>query len=471
MGMAFIISSNLTSDRQPHSMEITPLVVNVYAMLLIGVFTVWFFLDLLSNRNCNDTNEGQSGSLIPSHLLNGLALFGVGSSVCQVVTIVDFVKCQKHVHKLDGSCLAYPFFEMAFMFLQMYVFYTLSMNRKRKMLYGNAFTMFTLAVNLTIWAKYFFASAADSAMLEKETWLTHYHYGVRGDDLCSGNATSANSRKLHDFRIGMMPFMYTLTMEYALLASALLLHLWLEIGTPNAGEFGVTSRIKWDIWRVGFIAGLFSLPLLGTIAVNVSVEFNEHDAKVSIVYVAELILLVLLFVCSFCGLRHIKKWYVADKKPKMRIDIILLMMSWTGFLIYDLFTMFSAGMEVAKNFSWTGACIGIVSFVELLSTGILTTFLRTAYSHKMPSTVGDDGCMAAKKIRQIGSFCLVVSLGFWAMRSYTFRSKHNFDIVGVKYFKSFPWFVITQLSVPFCTFFHFHSAVCFNEVIAVATIH
>lgn len=468
MGMSFVVSLNLTSDSK--SMEITPRVVNIYTILLIAVFMIWFSLDLLANRNCNDTIAGQSGSLIPSHLLNGLALFGVGSSVCQVVTVVDFVKCQKHVHKLDASCLAYPFFEMAFMFLQMYVFYTLSKNRDRKMLYGNAFTMFTLAVNLTIWAKYFFASAASSPNLENETWLTHYHYGVPYDDLCSGNATSANSRKLHHFRVDMMPFMYTLTMEYALLASALLLHLWLEIGTPNAGEYGAMSRIKWEIWRVGFIAGLFSLPLLGTIAVTVSVDFKEDKAKVTIVYFAELFLLLLLLACSFFGLRYIKKWYVADKKPKMRIDIILLITSWIGFLVYDLFAMFAAVMEVAKKGSLSNCCIiGVVSFVELLSTGILTTFLTTAYSHKLPLTIDCDRFNAAKKIRQIGSFCLIVSFGFWAMRSYTFRSKHTFDVVGYNYFGSLPWFVITQLSVPFCTFFHFHSAVCFNEVIAGAT--
>lgn len=483
LGITLVISSNIRSDR--HGMEITPRDVNCYTIVLIAVFIIWLACDKWGNRKCSETVDKESGSLIPSHLLNGLAMFGVGSSVCQVVTVLDFVKCQRHVGKLDLSCLVYPFFEMAFMFSQIYVFYTLSRNRERKMLFGNAFTMFTLAVNLTIWAIYFFAGAVNTSALKSERWLTHYYYGWPDHDLCATNVTGQHSRELHQFRSDMKPFMYTLAMEYSLLASALLLHLWLGIGTCDAGEYGATNRKNWQFFRAGFILGLFCLPLLGMMAVNASVD-SDHR-RIMIVFWTELVLLILLFICSYYGFKQLKSSYTLDLKPvgdvernfgtqppsrskPIRVDIILLCISWLGFLVVDLFTIFASCEKIFKNYDGSALGVGITSLFELLSTGMLTVFVVEAYSRRLPATWERSENTAAAKIRQIGSFSMIVSFGFWAMRTYTFRSKYTFDFVGSDYFGEVYWFVITQLSVPLCTFFHFHSGVCLAEVIASATM-
>ena len=464
-GLTLIISVHVKSDFAAR--DINPAVFHYYKIALIGIFILWLVFEYHQNWNAAARNEDFE-PLIPSHLLTGLALFGVCNSGCQGIVIVDFIKCSRNVSGLDKSYVASAIFEMLFVFCQIYVFYTLSCRRKQKLWFGNFFTMFTLAINLTLWAGYFCAGAVNHPDLKNVTWIRHYYYGQK-EDLCRLNNSGHYSRKLHELsqETMMTQFQFTFAMEYSLLASALLLHVWLELETPSAGEFGSANK-KWDVWRFGFIAGLFSLPLMSCFGVLSTVEHNLTN--IVFLYIFQFGLLFLIFVGSCRGLWLFKKYYTRKTNNKaLKVDLILLCFSWLGYLILDMFTIFASLAETWKSFRAEIFTLGLASLGELLCLSVLTVFIFASYFYEV--RLSEDGIKAAKMIRQIASFGITVSFGFWAIRTYTFRlSKYYFDFAGWKYFGTTAWFAITQFSTPMCIFYHFHCAVCLFGIVADSTI-
>ncbi|CAB4002895.1 Hypothetical predicted protein [Paramuricea clavata] len=469
-GLTLIISVHIKSDGAAR--DINPAVFHYYIIGLIAVFilwTLWLVFKHLRNSNHRTRNKAFE-PLMPSHLLNGLVLFGVCNTAFQVIVVLDWTKCSRSVSGLDKSYLATAIFETLFVYIQIYVFYTLSRRREQKLWFGNYFTMFTLAINLTLWAGYFCAGAVKHPDMKNVTWLRRYYYG-KNEDLCASSlnntGNSSESRKLHEFVKGMVPYQYTFAMEYSLLASALLLHVWLEIETPSAGEFGAANK-KWDVWRFGFIAGLLSLPLMGCVGVYSTVEYSHTNA--AFLYSVQAVLLFIIFVCSVGGLWLFRKHYkrVTDTKP-LQVDLILLCSSALGFLILDLFTIFASVAETLKSYRGEMFMLGLTSLGELVTISCLTAFVFASYFYQMPLLLSKNGDKAVKAIRQIASFCITVSVGFWVIRTYTFRSKYYFDYVGRTYFGSMAWFAITLFSTPMCIFYHFHCAVCLSGMIADST--
>ena len=462
-GLALIVGMNVNSDTK--ALEIRPEVGHYYITVLIVVFILWLVIQKWREwKKQGDENAESFEPLIPSHLLNGLVLFGMSSSAFQILTILDVSKCSESISGLDMSYTVSPVMHMLFVYFQVYVFYTLSRKRRQKMWFSHEFTMFTLAVNLTLWAWYFCASAVSHPDLKNVGWLRRYHYGLE-EDSCSGpNNTGNMSRKLHDLANHMAQYNYTFSMEYSLLASALLLHIWLELATPAAGKFEGTS-VKWVVWRFGFILGLFTLPLIGCIAVYSTVNWTKDSVNHSAILSAlKLVLFASIFICCCIGLCCIKRHYKRDMKAKaLKVDLILLFFSAAGFVVLDFFTIFATIVEKEGKY----ISFGITAFGELAMVAVLTIFIIASYFYKVRPTAA--GVKAARNIRQISSFCLIVSFGFWAMRSYTFRSDYHFDYVGWHYFKTTTWFAITQFATPLCIFYHFHCAVCLSAIIAGAT--
>ena len=482
-GLALIVGVHVNSDVT--AFEISPKVFHYYIVALIIVFMAWqlygkrCFIDAFCKRcfmaifckicfkyeglRNEETEEGENRSfepLIDIHLLNGIAFFGVANSVFQVSSFLDIVKCSKRIPGLDVSYILVALMEMLFVYCQIYLFYRLSRERKQKIWFGNHCTMFTLAVNLTIWAGYFSASAVNHPDMKNVGWLRRYYYGLE-EDLCATlNNTDSGSRKLHDIVRHMVNYKFTFAMEYSLLASALLLRIWRADKSKKTSDEGGTNG-KWVIMRFGFIAGLFSLPMIGCVAVYSTVKYSF--ANITVLYVFKFVLFLLILVLSCLGWYYIKKHYTRDKEAKvLNVDIILLCLSSFGFLILDIFMMFAAIVEYQRKY----ILIGIASFVELVTVAVLTSFIVASYIHKVRQTPAHAN--AANKIRQISSCCLIVSFGFWAMRTYTFRSDRYFDYLGWKYFKT-TWFAITQFATPLCIFYHFHCAVCLSAMIARST--
>ena len=460
-GLALIINVHIDSDK--NSLEIRPCVFHYYKTSLIVIFIAWVIVIQYFQKRHSPRQESDRffEPLIPSHLLNGLVLFGISNLVFQVVTIVDYSKCSQSVSGLDKSYVVTAVMEMLFVLLQIYVFYTLSRKRKTKIWFKHEFTMYTLSLNLTLWAGYLCEGAVNHRDLKDVEWLRRYHYGLKNDSCASHTKNTGNeSRKLHDLVSHLVEYKVTFAMEYSLLASALLLHIWLELATPSAGKFDGTN-VKWAVWRVGFFFGLLWLPIIGCVAVYSTVEFSVRNAIILCLVECALFLVMLPGICV--GLWKIKTHYRRDPGAKaLKVDLILLCLSSVGFLVLDLFTIFATIAEKPKYI-----LIGITSVVNLVTMAALTTFIIASYFYTLRPT--EKGVKAAKWIRQLGSFCLMVSFGLWAKSTYAFRSVHHFDYVAWKYFKTTTWFAITQLATPLCIFYHFHCAVCLSAIIAGST--
>lgn len=465
-GITIIVSGSVKSDMAAR--EIKPEVFHYYKISLISIFLLCCALQACKNMGSRSDINDKFEPLIPGHLLNGLALFGVCNCAFQTVEIIDFAKCSRSISGLDESDVVSAVFEMLFVFVQIYIFYTLSRRRTQKLWFGNYFTMFTLAINLTLWMGYFCAGVTSHSDLQDISWLQHWHYGFDSDVCAMNNNTGVNSRKFHEFVKKIKPYKFTFAMEYSLLASALLLHLWLEMATPSAGKFSAVNR-KWEVWRVGFILGLLSLPLLGCVGVYSTVEYNS--SKVAILYSFQFGILFFVLAGIAIGLVFFRKHYTRVKDPKIvKVDLILLCFSSLGFLVLDSFTIFACFAEMKnykKPYHRDVITIGIASLAELFTIGILTTFIFASYFYKVRPSV--DGVKASKIIRQIASFGTIVNIGFWMIRTYTFRSNYYFDFIGWKYFGTVTWFAITQFSTPLIIFYHFHCAVCLSGIIAEST--
>ena len=458
VGLALIINVHIDSDK--NALEIRPCVFHYYKTSLIVIFMAWVLYIFL--KRPTQESDGYFEPLIPSHLLNGLVLFGISNLAFQVVTIVDYSKCSQSVSGLDKSYVVTAVMEMLFVLFQIYVFYTLSRKRKTKIWFEHEFTMYTLAVNLTLWAGYLCEGAVYHPDLKGVEWLRRYHYGLKNDSCATHTSNTGNeSRELHHLVSHMVQFKVTFAMEYSLLASALLLHIWLELATPSAGKFDGTN-VKWAVWRVGFFCGLLSLPIIGCVAVYSTVEFNVWNAIILCLVQCALFMFMFPGICV--GLWKIKTHYRRDPGAKaLKVDLILLCLSSVGFLVLDLFTIFATITERQPKY----IPIGITSVIELATMAALTTLIIASYFYTLRPT--EDGVKAAKWIRQLGSFCLIVSFGLWAKSTYTFRSVYHFDYVAWKYFGSTTWFAITQLATPLCIFYHFHCAVCLSAIIAGST--
>ena len=460
VGLTLLVSVHVKSDVTAH--EIKPKHFHYYKIALIVIFIACLIFKC--RHSCNGgVSDEDFEPLIPSHLLTGLAVFGIVYSTLEVVSMIDFVKCSRNVTSLDRSYVASAVLEIVFVFCQIYIFYSLSRRRKQILWFGNLFTMFTLATNLTLWAGYFCAGAVDHPDLTNVTWLRRYYYGLE-KDMCGFNNTGNNSRKLHvEVMPEIKPYQYTFAMEYSLLASALLLHVWLEIATPSAGEFDASNK-KWKVWRFGFILGLFSLPLMGCMGVYSTARHTLSNS--AYLFTIQCIVMIPILFVSSAGLWLLRKYYTRRRTDTkvLKVDIILLCFSALGFVILDLFTAFASLLEVLKTYDKPFLVMGVTLFGELVCISVLTVFVFASYFYQMRS--GDDGILAAKYVRQIASFCITVNFGFWAIRTYTFRSKYYFDLVGHQYFGQTAWFVITQVSTPMIIFYHFHCAVCLTGIIA-----
>ncbi|XP_028404929.1 proton channel OTOP2-like [Dendronephthya gigantea] len=463
-----VLNIAMNVDTDTIAREITPAVFHSYIVCLIIIFGVWLVVEKLHHnyKESNISDRDKYEPLIPRHLLDGLAVFAVCNCIFQVFMCVDILKCSRSVSGLDKSYVVSAVFEIFFLYCQIYVFYSLSRRREEKLWFGNYFTMFTLAINLTLWVGYFTAGAVKNSNLEHVSWLRRYHYGLK-EDLCANSSynNGSNSRRLHNFVQTLLQYKFTFAMEYSLLASALLYHLWVEIATPSAGEFAATNK-RWAVWRFGFICGLFCLPLIGVVCAYSSVKYKEkHQYKPAYLYICTFLLWCPVFACSIKGLCLLTRHYKRVSDYKTKVDTKLLCLSALGFVILDLFTIFATTAEIVK--SYNGGYIvllGLSSFGELVTCSVLTVFIYAMYFHEVRPT--DEGIKAAKSIRQIASFCLTVSIGFWVMRTYTFRSKQDFDYVCSDYFGKTIWFVVQQLATPMCIYFHYHCAICLSGSIA-----
>ncbi|XP_028404928.1 proton channel OtopLc-like isoform X2 [Dendronephthya gigantea] len=419
LGIALTFAANLNTDRQAG--QIKPHQVLIYMMLLISVFVAWMCFAVVPQTP--HYSRRRDGTLIPRHLLTGVAIFGTLSR--------DSI----HHNSLPG---------------------------------GVFFVMVTLATNLTIWASVFFNDATGAAKLSNVSWLNHYYFGIEKHDLCANeNLTSPASRELHNLLSNFAPYISTFSMEYALLASGLLLDVWLVIKKPET-HVPKPQKQQWTLWRFGFILGLLAIPVVFVAYMKEQIAIDFTAPKVILYVLKSLFFLAMMYCCFKCTSLLNEKSGFVKKDKQTKLEIYLLGVSaLLGFPAFDMASTVAAICEW-RNFPilyvlWSG----IASMFELFASCVQFYFIRKAYQYKLPKVADTKANKASKFIRQYASFALVMNISYWASKTYELRHTSGDTVIAEQFFGKYTWFGLSHFSLPLCIFFYFHIATCYANVVSI----
>ena len=464
--LVLVFAANLKTDHS--GVEVKPQHVLVYLMILISIFVVWMVYAVIPKKLKRSKNH--DSTLIPSHLLTGVGIFGTASALTQMLLFVDFIKCSKYVHDLSCIYAIYPIFKITFVYFQMYFFYKLSRDGidHSTLPHGQFFVMITLATNLCIWVSVFFNDVSSNPKLRQITWLKHYYYGVTKHDLCANESlTGQGSRDLHAVIDGIIPYITTFSMEYALLASGLLLHIWLVIKKNHIPKKLKSIKQPWTLWRIGFIIGLLAIPVIFVAYMREQAKLKLIAPKVTLHILKAVFFLALMFCCFHCvKLVSENRGFLKKNKP-MKLEVILLGISgFLGFPAFDLACSFAAICEVkhlpALEVIWYGICC----MCELFAMCVQFFFVKKAYQYKIPKVANKKVEMAAKYVRQYVSFALVVNIAYWAAKTYELRRTSDDPSIAEQFFGKYTWFALSHFSLPLCIFFYFHLAICYANIVS-----
>ena len=465
-GIVLTAASNLNTD--PNGIQVKPYHVLVYIMLLMTVFVVWVSICILPQKLKYSSRH--DSALIPRHLLTGIAIFGIGSTIPQILIFMDFVKCSCHVKIFSPIYGIYPFFKIFFVYFQIYFFYKLSRSgiRDRKMPGGNFFIMVTLATNMCIWGQVFLTDASSDPRMQSVVWLNHYYYGINGVDLCANaTITSSYAQKFHATIGNLRPYFCAFSMEYALLATGFLLHIWQSIKEPMVSQAALSEQQNWTLWRLGLILGLFLIPFLFVAYMHERNSERFSTGKGGL-YGFLCLLNILLAACSWYCIVLLNRTSDLVKNAKTtQLEAILLAISFIGFPVHDLCCMFASFMEIGNFPASLIAWYALSAVAELVAVSLQFLFVKKAYECKLPKVAGPNERKAAKIIRQFASFALVLNFCYWGSKTYELRKKSTDPTVAETFYGKYAWFALSRLSYPLCIFFHFHLAICFAEVISI----
>ncbi|XP_046839349.1 proton channel OtopLc-like [Xenia sp. Carnegie-2017] len=466
IGIVMVFAANLRTN--PSGDEVKPKHVLIYIMLLISIFIIWMIFAVIPHKLRNPGRH--DGTLIPRHLLTGVGIFGTVSATTQVLMLLDYIKCSQHVKGLSYVYGIYPCFKIAFIYFQIYFFYKFSRDGIRNSFLsgGVFFVMVTLATNLCIWTSAFFGDVSNNPKLKDVPWLNHYYFGIKNDDPCSNRSlTSYHAYKLHSLVKGLSPYISTFSMEYALLASGLLLHIWM-LTRRRVPKVPKPNKQTWTLWRLGFIAGLMAIPIV-FLAYFMNEEFNSKPTATKVLLsVLKGVFFILLLSCCFYSITLIdEKQGFVKKKRGMKLEVILLGISgFLGFPAFDLASIFAAFCEI-ENFDtvqvlWYAIC----KMCELLSFFSQFCFIKKAYQYKLPEVGHKTVGIASQRIRQFASFAAVLNIAYWAAHTYELRNTSASLTIGEKYFGRYSWFGLSHVCLPLCLFFYFHIAICYANVVS-----
>ncbi len=508
IGFVLVFAANLKTDDKVA--QVKPQHVLVYLMILISVFIAWSCYAVISQKlhSYSLGEKSEYDTYFPRRLLTGVGIFGTVSATTQILHFLDFIKCSQHVDGLSYIYAVYPLFKITFIYFQMHFFYKLSYDGilDSYLPGGVFFVMVTLATNLCIWVSVFFSDVSSNSKLSEVSWLNHYYYGAENYDLCANESlTRQGSYKLHALVNDFAPYMSTFSMEYALLASGLLLHIWMVLNSLRRSKSERHKQPwkqrrerhererrererrereererrerewqrerereeKWSLWRVGFIFGLLAIPMIFVAYLKEQTAFEFAAPKV-ILYVLQASFFVLLMMFCFCciWLLDEKRGFVRKEKQPMKLEVVLLGISaFLGFPAFDLAGAFAAVCELHNLPVLEVVCYGICSMCELFSICTQLYFIKKAYQYELPDVPRNGVKKAAQSIRQYASFALVMNIGYWAAKTYELRRTSADPSIAEQFFGKYTWFALSHFSLPLCIFFYFHLAICYANIV------
>lgn len=138
----------------------------------------------------------------------------------------------------------------------------------------------------------------------------------------------------------------------------------------------------------------------------------------------------------------------------LRLDDILLIVSFAGQLSYCIFTM------VGMNATSIGSSLLLFVMILRLTQAFFQTILILL---GLRLVTGSEKSQRQKPGRELITFLLIANIALWLVNTFESqrimaRSRH------LEFFGGGVWPLIVHITVPLMIFYRFHSSVCFAEI-------
>ena len=522
VGVMLVVVANAKTDE--HAAKIDRQVsMYVYLTVVHAIAIVWMFMSMFIGKYFEN---GQTTELVPTRLLVGVMIFGLGSSFMSMIEILQYL--DEHENSDDVIMPIYNGVRTLFVYVQLYFFYKLSKSPVRVSCLPRCLFMHLIAVNMATWIVAFVHEITEEL-----------HEGSKLEDMHVGNGTIHNSTMLparvnetesHEngetlelVAENMKPYLFTFTLEYCLISAGLLLNAWrsLDINqavtTSQEGGGDVTNlkgEEQVNLWRFGFIGGLVYIPAFFAIVLNML--FSDDKEEDQIIYLSmELFFFLSLFIASLIGFTYIEN---PPEKSHSQVDVTLLGAALSGVIFLDVLIIVASSCEWEKSPA-VAPCLILTNFMELLSSAMFAYFVQKAFQidisnpgegnkgpgkenkgpgkgnkgpgegdkdpgkgnkdpgkgnkgpgkgNKGPGKENKDpgkGNKDSEILRHVVSFLFVLNICFWAL--YTFEVKKSHEILDIveQFYTEKVWFYLSRFAYPLAVFFHFHGAVCMVEIL------
>lgn len=262
------------------------------------------------------------------------------------------------------------------------------------------------------------------------------------------------------------PYLFPCTVEYSLLAAAMLYKMYHNVGRIARHTLNVSSlelrRRYTDCHKAnkGLFLGLF-IAVITLIAVSCffvfDQEFNGSRISSLIYFVTEILLLTLsAFVVIVAFVRFQQLRFVSLEDGEF--DSILLVTAYCGICLFNCFLVIAAAQNLEQ--------FGLTAILALAGSGlvlvqgtmqlvfILDGLRRCADSHDH---------VHRKPGRELLTFLLLCNLSMWVMN--TFAVDHA-DTVPLyeEFYGTLAWSILSHICIPLIIFFRFHSTVCLSDI-------
>ncbi|XP_065574792.1 proton channel OtopLc-like [Artemia franciscana] len=262
------------------------------------------------------------------------------------------------------------------------------------------------------------------------------------------------------------PFLFPCTIEYSLICAAISYLLWKNTGLSaidNDSNLQRRSRHHYSVdcskANKGLFLGIFVF--VGTI-ISLILFFTlinrPEYVRMAILQVtfSRLAIYFVTIIATIAGMISIRKLRF-DTTKEMELDDILLVMGQVGVFSYNVFIINAAYNHKDAGFdTYLGMAAALCSIIQAVAQSLFILDASRRYTTTKKEQKEKPG-------REIVTFLLVCNFAMWSINTME-KSKTETHPLQLEFYGSWPWIVITNISMPLAIFYRFHSTVCLCEI-------
>ncbi|XP_065574222.1 proton channel OtopLc-like isoform X2 [Artemia franciscana] len=262
------------------------------------------------------------------------------------------------------------------------------------------------------------------------------------------------------------PFLFPCAIEYSLICAAISYVLWKNTGASAVNNDSPLQRRSRHHYSVdcskankGLFLGIFVLvgTIISLILFFALINRTEY-IRMAILQVnfSRLAIYFVTIIATVAGMISIRKLRF-DTTKEMELDDILLVMGQVGVFSYNVFIIVAAYNHKDAGFdTYLGMCTALGSIIQAVAQSL---FILDA-SRRYTTTKQEQ---REKPGREIVTFLLVCNFAMWSINTME-KSRTETHPIQLEFYGTWPWIVITNISMPLSIFYRFHSTVCLCEI-------